>query len=243
MPFQYDVFICHASEDKEAVARPLHDILVEDGLAVFLDEYQLTVGDSLRREIDKALLESEYAVVILSAVFFTKEFAQSELDGLFMLQKANKKRILPFVHGITVEEVSTKYSPLMGGKLMGTTEKGVIRVRDEILRAIKPDIAPPIPVSKRQYGNYPPLSDQAIQILMAARVGDGVLHISETDQGGYLARAGGKAFCHQGDDWHRKTAELREDVRSLITSGYFDHLAKTTFRLSTKGYAAYDALK
>jgi AbiTii/TIR domain len=51
----WDLFISHASEDKDDVARPLADKFIELGLSVWYDEYTLTVGDSLRRSIDRGL--------------------------------------------------------------------------------------------------------------------------------------------------------------------------------------------
>jgi hypothetical protein len=50
---QWDVFISHASEDKEAVARPLALELTNAGLALWLDENELCVGDSFRAPIDR----------------------------------------------------------------------------------------------------------------------------------------------------------------------------------------------
>ena len=37
----YDVFISHASEDKEEVARPLAEVLRRNGLSVWYDEFEL----------------------------------------------------------------------------------------------------------------------------------------------------------------------------------------------------------
>ena len=54
----WDVFISHASEDKEAVALPLRDALVSLGVTVWLDKTELTVGDSLRRQIDQGIRSS-----------------------------------------------------------------------------------------------------------------------------------------------------------------------------------------
>ena len=71
---EYDVFISHASEDKDEVARPLAQRLEQLGLRVWLDECQLTVGDSLRRSIDRGLGESRFGVVVLSPAFFRKEW-------------------------------------------------------------------------------------------------------------------------------------------------------------------------
>jgi hypothetical protein len=51
-----DVFISHASEDKADIAHPLAAALKPRGLSVWLDENELSVGDSLRCKIDHGLL-------------------------------------------------------------------------------------------------------------------------------------------------------------------------------------------
>ena len=57
---EYDVFISHASEDKDEVVRPLANALLEKGLKVWYDEFELKIGDSLRRKIDRGLAKSKY---------------------------------------------------------------------------------------------------------------------------------------------------------------------------------------
>jgi TIR domain len=69
----WDVFISHASEDKDFV-RPLAEVLQKSGLSVWYDEFALKVGDSLRRKIDEGLAKSRYGIVILSHAFFTKNW-------------------------------------------------------------------------------------------------------------------------------------------------------------------------
>jgi hypothetical protein len=49
----YDVFVCHASADKDEVVRPLAYALRDENLAVWYDEFELTIGDNLRRKIDR----------------------------------------------------------------------------------------------------------------------------------------------------------------------------------------------
>lgn len=71
---KYDVFISHASEDKSDVARPLAALLINAGLTVWIDEAELTLGDSLRRNIDLGLASSRFGVVILSTSFFSVWF-------------------------------------------------------------------------------------------------------------------------------------------------------------------------
>lgn len=69
---KYDVFISHASEDKDEVVRPLAHALKESGLSVWFDEFELRIGDSLRRKIDRGLANSRFGVIVLSRSFFEK---------------------------------------------------------------------------------------------------------------------------------------------------------------------------
>src|SRR5262249_22303717 len=111
----WDVFISHASEDKDAVARPLRDLLEEQGLRVWLDETQLKLGDSLREKIDEGLSQSAYGVVILSPAFFAKQWPQRELNGLVALEPAAQKTILPIWHEVGQSDVA-RYSPLLADR-------------------------------------------------------------------------------------------------------------------------------
>lgn len=52
---EYDVFISHASEDKDAVVRPLANALRNSGLRVWYDEFELRIGDSLVARSTSAL--------------------------------------------------------------------------------------------------------------------------------------------------------------------------------------------
>jgi hypothetical protein len=78
----WDLFISHASEDKEEVALPLANTLKTAGLRVWLDKQELRVGDSLREKIDEGLAKSHFGVVILSNSFLDKRWPRNELNGL-----------------------------------------------------------------------------------------------------------------------------------------------------------------
>ncbi|MBI2806636.1 MAG: toll/interleukin-1 receptor domain-containing protein [Planctomycetes bacterium] len=133
----WDIFISHASEDKDAVARPLADTLIQHGLNVWYDEYTLTLGDSLRRSIDKGLAGSRYGLVILSPHFFEKEWTQKELDGLVAREDGSEKRILPVWHNVNRKDV-VSFSPPLADKLGVSTTKGLDHVVREIIRVLKP---------------------------------------------------------------------------------------------------------
>src|SRR5262249_47919440 len=86
-----DVFISHASEDKVEIARPLAEALTKKGLTVWFDEYELTLGDRLRRKIEEGLRVSRYGVTILSENFFRKKWPQEELDASLPWRLSRKK--------------------------------------------------------------------------------------------------------------------------------------------------------
>ena len=95
---QWDVFISHASEDKEAVAIPLADALKKAGIKVWLDQQELRIGDSLREKIDEGLAKSRFGVVILSPNFLAKSWPRKELNGLMAIEEDGQKVILPVMN-------------------------------------------------------------------------------------------------------------------------------------------------
>ena len=116
----YDVFISHASEDKDSFVRPFAEKLTAAGISPFYDEMTLGWGDSLRRRIEEGLARSRFGVVVLSKSFFAKEWPQRELDGLVQLEIQGHSRILPIWHEISKDEV-TRFSPMLADKLALST--------------------------------------------------------------------------------------------------------------------------
>jgi hypothetical protein len=116
----YDVFISHASEDKDDVVRPLAEALKAEGLKVWYDEFELKIGDSLRRKIDKGVASSRFGVVVLSKAFFGKGWANYELDGLVTRSVSEEQILLPIWHNVSKNEVIS-YSASLADKLARTT--------------------------------------------------------------------------------------------------------------------------
>jgi len=138
-PNGHDVFISHASEDKEDVARPLADLLAVEGLNVWYDEFSLTVGDSLRRSIDRGLALSRFGVVVLSPDFFRKEWPQAELDGLVAKQRATGgKVVLPIWHRVTKDEVLAFSPTLADLKALSTSVMTLVEIATEIAVVVRP---------------------------------------------------------------------------------------------------------
>lgn len=116
----FDVFISHASEDKDEVVRPLANALREAGLSVWYDEFELRIGDSLRRKIDRGLGSSRFGVVVLSQAFFGKGWPEYELDGLVTRAVTGDQILLPVWHNVSKGEV-IGYSPSLADRLARST--------------------------------------------------------------------------------------------------------------------------
>ncbi len=132
---EWDVFISHASEDKEEFARPLAMAIRDRGLKVWFDEFTLRVGDSLRRSIDKGLAHSRYGVVIISPAFLSKEWPQKELDGLMAREIDGRKVILPVWHNIDAATLR-RCSPMLADRLATSSNKDMVQIVSELLDAM-----------------------------------------------------------------------------------------------------------
>jgi hypothetical protein len=134
---EWDVFISHATEDKDEVVRPLAEALQSLELGVWYDEFELRIGSSLRRSIDEGLAKSRFGVVVLSHAFFAKNWPQYELDGLVTREQTGEQIILPLWHKITKAEVIS-YSPSLADKLArSTTDLTLEEIAAEIVGVVR----------------------------------------------------------------------------------------------------------
>lgn len=139
---QYDVFICHASEDKRDFVRPLAELLQQQHIAVWYDEFSLDIGDSLSQKIDEGLANSRFGIVVLSPNFFKKPWAKRELSGLTLREMVEKKSlILPIWHRVSVEDVAS-FSPPLADKKAATSQDGINSLLRDLIKKIKPEQSP-----------------------------------------------------------------------------------------------------
>lgn len=135
---QSDIFLSHASEDKDEIARPLREALEDRGLVVWFDEVKIKVGQSIRQEIEKGISGAKFGVVILSPSFFAKQWTQAELDALFTKKvDTGRSVILPIWHRVTKDEVAA-HSPLLAGLLaLNSATMTLAEIADAIAEAVE----------------------------------------------------------------------------------------------------------
>lgn len=136
----YDVFISHASEDKDSFVRPLANMLQQAGLKVWYDEFSLRLGDSLSASIDKGIMDSRYGILILSPHFLNKNWTDYEYRSLLTRQTDGEKIILPLWYGVDKADVKRYSLYLTDIKGIEAHPGNMTAVISELLHVIRPDI-------------------------------------------------------------------------------------------------------
>lgn len=135
-----ELFISHASEDKDPFVRALANALMSFGVRVWYDEFELKLGDSLSRSIDEGLSRTAFGLVVLSKSFFAKRWTEYELRGLTAREVAAEgKVILPVWLGVTKEDV-LKFSPPLADKyaVVANRDGDVRSVARKIIEVVAP---------------------------------------------------------------------------------------------------------
>lgn len=134
---EYDVFISHASEDKEPFVEDLVNALQKRGVKVWYDSLNIGWGDSLRSQIDNGLKKSTFGIVVLSENYIRKGWTQYELEGLFNIEMTKGKTILPIWHNITKQQVLDFSPTLAGRKALTSTSMTAEEIADMFVTLIK----------------------------------------------------------------------------------------------------------
>lgn len=137
---KFDIFISHASEDKDAIVRPMAIILERMGVRVWYDEFALKLGDSLSASIDKGLLDSKYGLVVLSKAFLKKNWTDYEFRSLLSKQVDGERVILPLWYNITKDEIKNYSLYLTDIKALPLSIESLKVVIPAIVKVVRPDI-------------------------------------------------------------------------------------------------------
>ncbi len=135
-----DLFISHASEDKDDFVRPLSYLLREYGVDVWYDEFELRIGRSISRSIDKGISNSNYGLIVLSESFFNKNWTEYELRSFNSYEVDNGDVLLPIWKEVDAKLVRD-FSPYLADKFALTTEKSTIEeIALKVIEVAKPDL-------------------------------------------------------------------------------------------------------
>jgi hypothetical protein len=95
--FDYDVFISHSSKDKPVVLE-LANRLKQDGLRVWLDEWEIQPGDMIGLKIQQGLERSRTLFMVMSHAYFASEWSTLEHHTLLFRDPTNaQRRFIPLL--------------------------------------------------------------------------------------------------------------------------------------------------
>ena len=133
-----ELFLCHASEDRDAVVRPLRNALFDLGISSWLDEAELTTGDSITEKVNEALGLASFVVAVISPAFLRKKWPQRELRAALNREaRQGVKVVLPMVVNYPGETVNFASAlPLAEDKLCYTWRGDPVAAAVAIAKAV-----------------------------------------------------------------------------------------------------------
>lgn len=135
VPDLRDVFLCHAWDDRQGVAKELHDLLVSNGVSVWFSEKDVTLGVPLMRAIDKGLANSRIGLVLVTPALIKRlpqeGIADKELSALLA-----RDQLVPIVHNTTYEALR-EVSPLLASRTgLSTTEETISDIASKLAELV-----------------------------------------------------------------------------------------------------------
>ena len=133
------MFLSHASEDKDDIARPLAMALRRRGLRVWFDEFELRIGDKLIAKLNAGINASRFGILVFSKNFFGKDWTEFELNTLETMAVTDDYILFPILHNISVEELRAYRASLATiiarSTATHTTEEIAIEIHEIILES------------------------------------------------------------------------------------------------------------
>lgn len=127
-----DVFLSHASADKNEIVQPFAKRLHEIGISFWLDEAEIKWGNKLSKSINDGLQNSRYIIIFLSKDFAGRNWTEAELSAALTREnEEGRSVVLPVIIG-TPEEVLKPY-PLLRDKIYKKWTDGI----DSIVESLK----------------------------------------------------------------------------------------------------------
>lgn len=117
--YKYDVFLSHASEDKETLVRDLRLALSSARISVWFDAEEMGAGDRLSSSIQEGIRTSRYGLAVITEAYIQKKnrWSGGELGAFLNAEYSSEKTRLLWVRfGVTQERVAEVF-PMLADKI------------------------------------------------------------------------------------------------------------------------------
>lgn len=136
----WDIFISHASEDKESFVDPLAHRLRELAVRVWYDKFVLIPGDRISEKIGEGLAKCRSGLLVISPAFIQKPWTKYELSGLVNRFVEEKIRLIPVWLGVSRDDVA-KFNPALADlfAIIGDSDD-INTCALNVLRVVRPQL-------------------------------------------------------------------------------------------------------
>jgi hypothetical protein len=110
----YDLFLCHAWDDRRGAATDLHKLLEAEHVSVWFSERDIILGQPFMREIDKGLAKTRIGIVLITPAFL-KRIANGGVSEKELSELLARDLLIPVAHGVTYDDIRSA-SPLLGSR-------------------------------------------------------------------------------------------------------------------------------
>lgn len=145
------VYLAHATEDKP-LAKPLAEGLVERGIPVWYDNWEIGYGDSLRRKMEQGLGDCTHFVVLLTERSVAKPWVNEEIDAGLMSAVEGSAKFIGLRHQMPLASVSpflrTRLTPelvlgaegldALAAEILGVSKRPPLGEKPRYMQSLEP---------------------------------------------------------------------------------------------------------
>jgi hypothetical protein len=114
LPDLRQIFLCHAWDDRQGVAKELCDLLVARNVSVWFSENDIGLGEPFLRAIDKGLAKSRMGIVLVTPALLKRLPAAGVADKELSVLLA-RDQLVPIVHNTTYDALR-EVSPMLASR-------------------------------------------------------------------------------------------------------------------------------
>jgi hypothetical protein len=114
LPDLRQIFLCHAWDDRQGVAKQLYDLLVARNVSVWFSENDIGLGEPFLRAIDKGLAKSRIGIALVTPALLKSLPAAGVADRELSVLLA-RDQLVPVVHNTTYDALRD-VSPMLASR-------------------------------------------------------------------------------------------------------------------------------
>jgi len=100
------VYLAHGSPDHKTLARPFAERLMQGGVEVWLDAWEIGSGDSVRQKMDEGLGDCTHFIVLLTPNSIGRPWVETEIDAGFVRAVEGHSKFIGLRTGVSVSQLS-----------------------------------------------------------------------------------------------------------------------------------------